>query len=104
MTKNDLVNAISEQANMSKSVASDVLEEFLEIIKDTLESEEELKVSGFGKFEVKRKADRLGRNPQTGEAITIESRKIVTFRPSAMLKNRMNGRELVCPCGAQSEA
>ena len=91
MTKADLVSAICEQTNLSKSDASDVLEELLGIIKATLESEEDVKVSGFGKFEVKSKSERRGRNPQTGEDITIDSRKIVTFKPSAMLKDRMNG-------------
>jgi integration host factor subunit alpha len=90
MTKADLVSAISEQTDLSKNEASDVLEELLGIIKATLESEEEVKVSGFGKFEVKRKSERRGRNPQTGEDITIDSRKVVTFRPSGILKDRMN--------------
>jgi integration host factor subunit alpha len=77
----------------SKNEASDVLEELLEIIKATLESGEELKVSGFGKFEVKEKNERRGRNPQTGTDITIKSRKVVTFKPSEMFKGRMNGAE-----------
>jgi integration host factor subunit alpha len=95
MTKADLVSAISEQANVPKTEAYELLEELLGIIKDTLESEEEVKISGFGKFEVKRKNERRGRNPQTGEDLTINPRKIVTFRSSGMLKDRMNG-ELQC--------
>ena len=94
MTKNDLVSVISEQADLSKTEASEVLEELLGIIKATLESDEEVKVAGFGKFEVKEKADRRGRNPHTGEEITIESRKVVTFKPSALLRDRMNGEQL----------
>lgn len=90
MTKADLVAAISEQANLLKSEALETLEELLEIIKTTLESEEDVKISGFGNFQVKKKGDRLGRNPQTGEALTIQSRKVVTFKPSGMLKDRMN--------------
>ena len=81
MTKSDMVNAISEQANLSKGEATELLEELLGIIKETLESEEEVKISGFGKFEVKRKNERRGRNPQTGEELTIASRKILAFRP-----------------------
>jgi integration host factor subunit alpha len=90
MTKVDLVSAICLQANLPRSEASELLEELLGIVKDTLESEEEVKVTGFGKFEVKRKSERLGRNPQTGERLTIDPRKIVTFKPSGMLKDRMN--------------
>jgi len=90
MTKSDLANVISQQAELPKGESSELLEELLEIIKETLESGEEVKISGFGKFEVKRKDERRGRNPQTGEDITIAPRKIVAFRPSAMLKDRMN--------------
>jgi integration host factor subunit alpha len=93
MTKADLVSAICEQANMTKQDASETFKELLGIIKDTLESEEEVKIAGFGKFEVKKKQERRGRNPQTGEGITIDPRKIVTFKPSGMLKNRMNGEQ-----------
>ena len=93
MTKNDLVSAISEQADLSKTEASEVLEELLGIIKATLESDEEVKIPGFGKFEVREKSERLGRNPQTGEDITIDSRRVLTFKPSAMLKDRMNGEQ-----------
>jgi integration host factor subunit alpha len=93
MTKADLVSAISEQANLPKSAASEIFEELLGILKDTLESGEEVKISGFGNFVVKEKQERRGRNPQTGEEITIDSRKILTFRPSAMLKSRLNEKQ-----------
>ena len=59
-------------------------------MKATLESGETLKISGFGSFVVKQKADRRGRNPQTGEAITIKSRRILTFKPSTVLKSSIN--------------
>jgi integration host factor subunit alpha len=68
----------------------DVLEGLLEIIKTTLEGGEDLKIANFGKFEVRQKNARIGRNPQTGEAITIESRQIVTFRPATLLKKCLN--------------
>lgn len=90
MTKADLVNVIYEEARLSKSEASETLEELLEIIKATLEAGEEVKIPGFGKFEVKKKNERRGRNPQTGEEITIDSRKILTFKPSGLLKNSLN--------------
>lgn len=90
MTKADLVNTICQQANLSKGEAYEMFEELLGIVKDALESEEEVKIAGFGKFEVKKKRARRGRNPQTGEGITIDPRKVVTFKPSGMLKDRMN--------------
>lgn len=90
MTKADLIEAISKQTSMAKSDAAEILDELLETIKQTLESEEELKISGFGKFEVKKKQERRGRNPQTGGEITIDPRRIVTFKPSGILKERVN--------------
>ncbi len=90
MTKADLVSVICGQTRLSRTDAIDALEELLEIIKATLESGEEVKIAGFGKFEVKKKNERRGRNPQTGEDIMIDSRKILTFKPSGILKNRLN--------------
>ncbi len=94
MTKSDLVEAIKNGTSMCKTDAVDTLETLLEIVKDTLVSGEDLKVSGFGKWVVKGKNDRIGRNPQTGKAITIEGRKVLTFKPSATLKKRVNGGEI----------
>ena len=68
----------------------DLVESVLSIIKDTLADGETLKVSGFGNFVVKAKSDRRGRNPQTGEEININARRVLTFKPSAMLKDAMN--------------
>lgn len=91
MTKADIVDRVAEKTGFAKKESIELVELFFETMKDTLESGEELKISGFGKFEVKQKADRRGRNPQTGEEITIESRKILTFKASTMLKDRING-------------
>src|SRR5665647_2594623 len=90
MTKSDLVEIIQDNADMPKAEAIDVLEGLLEILKTTLEGGEDLKIANFGKFEVRQKNSRIGRNPQTGEAITIESRQIVTFRPATLLKKCLN--------------
>lgn len=90
MTKADLAEIIQDNAGVSKTEAFDILEGLLEIIKTTLEGGEDLKIANFGKFEVRQKNARLGRNPLTGEAITIESRQIVTFRPAALLKKCLN--------------
>ena len=94
MTKNDLVEAIKNGTSMSKSDAIDTLETLLEIVKDTLVCGGDLKISGFGKWVVKGKSERIGRNPQTGETIKIEGRKVLTFKPSTTLKMRVNGSDL----------
>ena len=91
MTKIEIVGKIVDQLGFSKKEASDHLEAVFTIMKQTLASGEDIKISGFGNFEVKQKNDRRGRNPQTGEAITIESRKILTYKVSSLLKNRING-------------
>jgi len=67
-----------------------LVEAVFALIKSTLETGEKLKIAGFGNFEVKQKADRRGRNPQTGETITIEARRILTFKPSQVLKKAIN--------------
>jgi integration host factor subunit alpha len=90
MTKADLAEIIQDNTGVSKTEAFDILEGLLEIIKTTLEGGEDLKIANFGKFEVRQKNARLGRNPQTGDAITIEGRQIVTFKPAALLKKCLN--------------
>jgi integration host factor subunit alpha len=90
MTKADLVESIQASTGISKKESYDMLETVFSIMKDTLESGENIKVSGFGKFEVKRKKNRNGRNPQTGEAMTIAARRILTFKLSAVLKKAIN--------------
>jgi len=90
MTKADLSEAIRSCLNLQKKDADDILESVLEIVKRTLSSGEEVKISGFGKFVVRNKNDRTGRNPQTGDSITITSRKVLTFKPSSLLKECLN--------------
>jgi integration host factor subunit alpha len=77
-------------AEVTHKEAQSYLEHLLELMKSTLETGEKLKISGFGNFEVKTKADRRGRNPQTGESVTITSRKILRFKPSTVLKASIN--------------
>ena len=91
MTKADIVANIAGKTGIAKKEAIELVDILFNVMKETLESGEELKIAGFGKFEVKEKADRRGRNPQTGEEITIEARKFLTFKPSNMLKNSING-------------
>ena len=82
MTKADIAERIHANTDLSKRDAADMLEAVLSIMKNTLEAGEKIKISGFGSFVVKQKRDRNGRNPQTGETITIDARRILTFKPS----------------------
>ena len=91
MTKADIADSISTKLGYSKSVSVELLENVLSLIKSTLESGEKIKIAGFGNFEVKQKKDRRGRNPQTGESITIGARRILSFKPGVVLKNKING-------------
>lgn len=91
MTKADIFEKVSENLGLTKKESAELVEAVFSLIKSTLESGEKLKIAGFGNFEVKQKADRRGRNPQTGETITIEARRILTFKPSAVLKSAING-------------
>lgn len=90
MTKADIVERIHNKIGFSKKESSEMVEAVFALMKKTLETGEKLKIAGFGNFEVKQKADRRGRNPQTGETITIEARRILSFKPSAVLKTAIN--------------
>ena len=90
MTKADIVERIHQQVGFLKKESAEIVESVFSILKDTLESGEKIKIAGFGNFVVKQKADRRGRNPQTGDTITINARRILTFKPSQVLKNSIN--------------
>lgn len=90
MTKADIVEKIHTTTGLSKKDSAEMMESVFDIIKSTLESGESIKVSGFGSFVVNQKEARRGRNPQTGEAITIEARKVLTFKPSTILRQSIN--------------
>jgi len=92
MTKADIVERVSEKCGVTKKESVDMVESVLSIIKSTLEDGEDIKISGFGKFEVKTKHERRGRNPQTGESITIDARRVLSFKPSTILKSAINGK------------
>jgi len=91
MTKRDIAEKIQATTRFTMKESAEMLEAVFSIMKSTLESGEKIKVAGFGNFEVKQKKDRRGRNPQTGEALTIEARRILTFKPSMVLKKAING-------------
>lgn len=90
MTKADIVERIQQRSRSSRPDVADIVELVFEQIKATLERGEKVKLSGFGNFVIHDKRARRGRNPQTGEQITISSRRVLSFRPSELLKQRVN--------------
>ena len=92
MTKADLIDKIQAKTGKTRKESTELLETVLATMKNTLESGETLKIAGFGNFAVKQKKDRIGRNPQTGDAITIEARRVLTFKPSNLLRTAINGK------------
>ena len=92
MTKADIIENVYERVGgFSKKEAAQIVEAVFDIIKKTLEDGQKIKLSGFGNFVVRDKNSRIGRNPQTGEEITISARRVLTFKPSQVLKNALNG-------------
>ena len=91
LTKAKLVETIKEQTGFSMNRSSEIVETTLEIIKRSLATGEDVLISGFGKFCVKEKKERKGRNPATGKAMMLEQRKVVTFRCSGKLRDMVNG-------------
>ncbi|MFT5162383.1 MAG: integration host factor subunit alpha [Alteromonadaceae bacterium] len=89
LTKAEIAEHLVEKLNMNKRDAKDVVEAFFEQIRNALESGEQVKLSGFGNFDLRDKSQRPGRNPKTGEDIPISARRVVTFRPGQKLKNRV---------------
>jgi integration host factor subunit alpha len=93
LTKADLIESVKNQSGFLKAEAALIVESVLKIIKKTLESGEDVLISGFGKFCVKDKKEQRGRNPQTADDMQLRAKKVVTFRWSGVLKERMNGRK-----------
>lgn len=91
MTKADIVNSLYEKLGLSKKETARIVEIVLETIKEHLEKGEKIKISGFGNFIVRQKTARKGRNPKTGDEIEISRRKVVTFKPSQLLRKSVNG-------------
>jgi integration host factor subunit alpha len=86
ITRADLVEALARRANMQRADANRLLTRMLEIVQDSLVEGETVKLSRFGNFNVRAKRQRVGRNPKTGEEVPITPRRVVTFRPSQMLR------------------
>jgi len=92
VTKADLVNKVhAANQELTKTKAHEAMETILEIIKSNLENGEDVLLSGFGKFNVMNKSSRRGRNPKTGETMILDARRVVTFKPSARFRQKVNG-------------
>ncbi len=90
LTKANIVDTVYARTDLTKKEASNYVNQVLELMKETLEGGEEIKVSGFGKFEVRKKGERIGRNPRTGDEILIPERKVLRFKVSQVLKDELN--------------
>jgi integration host factor subunit alpha len=97
VTKADIVEHIYERVGFSKKESAELVERVFDIIKDTLAKGEKVKISGFGNFVVREKNARKGRNPQTGEEIRLDARRVLTFKPSLVLKTVLNDDETEQP-------
>jgi len=92
MTKAGIVNDVYERVGVTKKEAAEYVDAVFETMKDNLSDGEDVKISGFGKFEVRQKGQRVGRNPRTGEEIMIPERKVPRFKVSQVLKDELNGK------------
>ena len=93
LTKKDLVNSIYMQIGFSKQISGNLLEEFFDLIIQNLNSEKKIKISNFGTFSIRKKKQRIGRNPKTKEEKKISERNVVTFKPSKEFKQFVNSQK-----------
>ncbi len=103
LTKAELIDSVYEKVGFSKKEATDLVELVFETIKNELCKGSQIKISGFGKFKVRSKKSRMGRNPQTGEAMVISARRVLTFTPSRILRDGINGKSVIPPSQASSD-
>ncbi len=92
LTKADIVEKIYKEAGFSKKDAAELVDLVFDVMKNTLSKGEKVKISGFGNFSIRDKKTRMGRNPQTGEAMEISARRVLTFKPSQVLKEDITER------------
>lgn len=90
MTKAEIIDMLNEHIGIPKVECVRIVESFFDIIKSELENGNPVMISGFGKWTVKAKRERRGRNPQTGQTMPIDARRVVTFKPSTVLRNALN--------------
>lgn len=103
LTKAELIDSVYEKVGFSKKEAADLVELVFETIKEELCKGGVIKISGFGKFRVRAKKSRMGRNPQTGQAMVISARKVLTFTPSRILRDGINGKTAQLPSQAGAD-
>ncbi|GAA0242745.1 integration host factor subunit alpha [Marinomonas primoryensis] len=89
LTKADLAENLVDSIGLTKKDAKDLVEDFFDVVRNSLIERQQVKLSGFGNFEVREKSQRPGRNPKTGEEIPITARTVVTFRPGQKLKSKV---------------
>ncbi|MBI5191874.1 MAG: integration host factor subunit alpha [Nitrospirae bacterium] len=94
MKKADIAGELYDKIGISKKEALDIVELILDTLKDSLKHGETVKIAGFGNFVIRKKRERKGRNPKTGEEIGITPRRVVTFRPSHIFKQYINGEKI----------
>ena len=97
ITRSQLSEAVYQEVGLSRNESAELLESILSKITETLANEESVKISSFGSFSVRRKGQRIGRNPKTGEEVPILPRRVLVFRPSQVLKARISGATLDIP-------
>ena len=95
MTKADMVKIICEKMDFALKESTEIVDQVFDIMKETLEGGEKIKISGFGNFVIRAKRPKKGRNPKTGEEMEISGRKVVTFEPSNVLRKALNRAEKV---------
>lgn len=93
MVKRDIPSALKRQEGIQMGEAEQLIDELIELIKVTLESGEDILISGFGKFELREKKSRPGRDPKTGKKYKIDARRVVTFLPSRVWRQEINGED-----------
>ncbi len=93
LTKQTIIESVSEKLDMKPTQAKDIIEELLEIIKSTLASEKDVMISGFGKFQVNKKSPGKGRNPATGKEMILDGRKVIVFKCAGKLRDKINNGE-----------
>jgi integration host factor subunit alpha len=91
LTKHKLASSLQTQIGLTKHESLDIIEKVFELMKSTLANGNDLLISGFGKFSVRKKEERLGRNPQTGEKMIMRERRVVVFKTSGVLREKING-------------
>ncbi len=91
LTKAQIIEEVRIRNGFTKKISTETVETLLEIMKKTLESSEDVLITGFGKFSMKHKAERRGRNPATGEDLMLAPRKVVTFKCSGKLRDKISG-------------